>query len=89
MHILGFCVKKPKYRVFGRFFWPKSTFEGTFRESTFKVRYLKVPSKVDLGQKKRPKTRYLGFLTQKPKMCIFGRFFWLKSTFKGILRFYF
>ena len=21
MHILGFCVKKPKYRVFGRFFF--------------------------------------------------------------------
>ena len=37
MHILGFCVKKPKYRVLGRFFWPKSTFEGTFREPTFKV----------------------------------------------------
>ena len=61
MPILAFLRQKVTKSNFERFLCPKSTLEGTFRKRTFKVRSLKVSSKVDFGQKKSLKSRFLGF----------------------------
>ena len=77
-------VKQLFWRFYAKIqFWaiplPEINFWGHFKILLLKVRYLKVPSKVDFGQKRSPKTHILGFfngtLPQKPKICIFGVFF--------------
>ena len=62
--------------ILGFFFLPKSTFEDTFRERTLNVCYLKVPSKVDFGQRNHSKLFLRkNFLTENPKIVILGSSF--------------
>ena len=54
----AFCIENAPKKIKKN----KLTFEDTFREQTFKVRSLKVSSKIDFWQQKCPKTRFLVFL---------------------------